>query len=315
MEKSKESIPVIDKVKAWLNEQGYPLEFRTAAEFHLAGIEAHQGLYVRESPSLVREIDVLARLRFIGGIFFEISIVVECKWSRDKPWVVFTTPLTRMAPSACIAQTMGSSLGSAVMHCLASRKDLCSFETFSSATRNGFGGRRAFTKDTDQDHFYSAVHSLISKARAYSLEFDHNRKKDKLPTTGCIVFPMIVVEGELYEAFFDTTINDVQLSPVEWIRLHWRGAEQTGQWISTLDIVKSQSLAPLLSRRKAEWEKLCTYAQATISNLVKCFNEESLSALNLEPAARGYLGLPPLLRELRELQKARETAPRKRLKR
>jgi hypothetical protein len=214
-------------VRDWLQEQGYPLEFRTAAAFQSAGIAANQGFYVREnSASPVRELDIVATLKGdLSKVHIDISTVIECKWSRDKPWVVFTSPGTEMLPSACIAQTIGSSLGEAMMYCLAGNQDLHEFATFASNKRNGYGGRRAFSGESDQDQFYSSVQSIISKTISYAKRYDKNQKLDQMPEFLSLAFPMVVLEGELYEAYFDPDIKKMQLHSVESIRLHWRGAE------------------------------------------------------------------------------------------
>jgi hypothetical protein len=303
----KQKKPMLEKVGDWLQEQGYPLEFRTAAAFQAMGINASQGLYVQqENDGSARELDIVASMR--GGldkILIEISTVIECKWSRDKPWVVFTAPGTIMAPSACIAQTISSALGGALTYSLAGNENLHKFEIFASSERNGFGGRRAFSGEKDQDQFYSTVQSIVSKTIAYAKRFDENREPGQMPKYCCLAFPMIVLEGELFEAHFDPAISDVQLCPVESIRLHWRGAEKPGHWISTVDIVRFDSLGSLVSRRKMEWEQLMSEVHAILPSLSRCFQKRSLKFLEVRPAPRGYVGLPKLLYELRNLGKRR----------
>jgi hypothetical protein len=299
----KEPRPLIEKVKSWLDKQGYPLEFRTASAFSAAGIPAEQGFYVRETnASAAREVDVVAGIRRnLGGVSCHIDILVECKWSGDKPWVVFTNPRTIMAPSACIAQTIGSSLGQAVMYCLAGNVQIQAFDTFASRERNGFGGRRAFSGENELDLFHSTVQGIVSKTLMYVKRHDEKGKPDQMPTVCRIAFPMIVIDGELFEAYFDPGENDLRLKSAESIRLHWRGAESPGSWISTLDIVKLGALEDLISRRKLEWERLRDEAELVLSKIAQCYGERSLTPLEISPAPRGYVGLPKLLFDLRTL--------------
>jgi hypothetical protein len=308
--------PILEKVKDWLQSEGYPLEFRTAHTFQAEGIDALQGLYVRESEnSPPREVDVLARMRFSADrIHFEVGIVVECKWSRDKPWVIFTASRTTMAASACVAQTIGSSLGEAVMHCLAASANLQSLDLFSSRERNGFGGRRAFAKEKDADHFYSTVQAVVSKASGYAYDADENRKTSEMPRWGRVAFPMIVLDGELFEAYYDPNSNDVQLKEVDSVRLHWRGSDIPTQWISTVDVVRFEKLKPLVAKRKIEIVKFGAEVESILPKFVECYKTTSVMPLDLgnARAARGYTGLPTLLRELSAAERRKNqvlTAP------
>jgi hypothetical protein len=84
-----------DKVLEWLNEQGYPTEFQVANICDRHGFRVFQGYHVRgEDPDVPREIDVLAQTDRISTNNYLIRVchVIECKWSKDKPWVVLTSP-------------------------------------------------------------------------------------------------------------------------------------------------------------------------------------------------------------------------------
>jgi hypothetical protein len=242
-------------------------------------------------------------LQEFDKFYFDVNIIAECKWSRDKPWVVFTAPRTRMAPSACIAQSIGSTLCDTAMYCLAANKNFHAFGLFSSRERNGFGGRRVFSSDGEQDHFYSAVQSIVSKALNFVAEADEDRRPNKAPDSGSVVFPLIVLEGELFEAFFSQDTKEVCVNPVDIVRLHWRGAEDPSQLISTVDLVKFSHLDKLLATRKKEMEKIRDEIRDIIPKLLDCYKTSSLAPLDLQKAARGYIGLPELLREIRVLEK------------
>jgi hypothetical protein len=297
-----QSDALAEKVKNWLSEQGFPLEFRTAAAFQSAGIRVLQGFYVTDQSSgLSREIDILAKISVSAAPYLEIGIVVECKWSRDKPWVVFTSRSTIMAPEACIAQTMGSSLGRAAMHCLASDEGLGRLAIFSCEGRNGFSGRRALVRERDTDHFYAAVQGVVGKALTYAHVFDRRaRKPGEMPASGCVTFPMIVVEGDLFEAYYDAEDKSVGVVPADIVRLHWRGAEAK-QWISTVDIVRFSALERVIAQRRQEFERLAAAIDATVAKLARCYREQRLDILDIQPAPRGYIGFPPLLVELYEV--------------
>jgi hypothetical protein len=296
---------LVAKIRDWLLHQGYPLEFRVAAAFQNAGMRTSQGFYVREKHSnSIRELDVIANLKSRSErCFISVNTLVECKWSGDKPWIVFTTPRTKLAPSACIAQTIGSHFGEAMMHCLAADKRLHGFQTFSSCERNGFGGRRAFSNEGDQDHFYSAVQSIVSKSLAYVRDDDDTLKSNKLPMSAAIAFPMIVIEGELFETYLDAGKQDLLINPVNSIRLHWRGAQDPDQWVSTVDIVRYSYLTSFLAKRKPELEAISAEMSKLVPKFIECHKQQSLKPLRIEPVSRGYTGYPGLLLKIDGLAK------------
>ncbi len=88
-----ESDNLHDKLREWLNSEGYPLEFATANTFRRCGFATRQGSYVRDQESEnPREIDVTASIHASDGdSLIRIYHVIECKWSQDKPWIVFTS--------------------------------------------------------------------------------------------------------------------------------------------------------------------------------------------------------------------------------
>jgi hypothetical protein len=181
-----------------------PLEFQTSNIFLEQGFDAKQGHYtIDDRGGQAREIDVVGDIdmRLGGNEFFRASQVIECKWSRDKPWVVFTSERSIMAERACIAQTIGSPLGRAAMYCAASSPNLYSMETFKHPLRGGFAGRRAFEKQSDdrQDQFYKAMQGIanaaIIEARTHN---DASLAKAGVPDFGLIVFPVIVLDGTLF---------------------------------------------------------------------------------------------------------------------
>jgi len=78
---------MFDKVKEWLEKQGYPLEMRVAAAFREAGFDVRQSTYyIDPETSKAREIDVQAVSVTIIG-YLDIRFFVECK-SGDKPWLL-----------------------------------------------------------------------------------------------------------------------------------------------------------------------------------------------------------------------------------
>ena len=242
------------KVKKWLLLEGYPLEFSVGDVFRKAGFGVLQGFYVHASDSEpVREVDVFASILSpieLGRPSVRVAYIVECKWSQDKPWVIFTAPENVVSPPLCIENTITSFRGRAVLHHAAICDPLQKLHTFSSPERTGFGGRVAFTKG--QDQFYSALQSVVAKATALARFWDHPERagnSDKAPID--VLFPIVVLDGQLFEAFFDDSQKDIDIVPVGSARLQWRGAEDRDTMVA-VDIVTIGDLAGFGGIRAAE---------------------------------------------------------------
>ncbi len=245
-----------ERVTNWLKTEGYPLEFEVAQTFRREGFSVLQGDYVEDSATnQVREIDVVASDTMDSdedaehSKWVRIEYVVECKSSRDKPWVLFGSDL-RMAPPACVAQTMGSRSGQGIVHARAHDDTLQRLETFAAPKRSAFGGRQAFSKG--RDAFYDASQGVVSRAVALANKFDRrNRLLSDYLESSLIVLPIIVVDGDLFQAVYDTDCRDMKISPVEEMRLHWRGAE-SWRLHATIDVVSLPALPQFVKRRAAE---------------------------------------------------------------
>lgn len=291
------------KVREWLDEQGYPLEFKSASVCQRNKFQVRQGYYVREGGTeSPREIDVLAsRTLDKKDYLVRIYHVIECKWSQDKPWIVFTSPNARILESACVAQTMGNSFGTAAIWTIAGDEKLHQLDFFSSPARPGFSGRQAFSKGND--HFYSALKSVTSLSSLLMEQYDRReRTKGKLPEIAALAFPVVVVDGELYEAFFDDQVGDVQVKSAKRVRCHWRGAP-SWKFHASIDIVSFDYLDTFMKVRSREIDQLFERLEGATAQIAHCFDQRSLAELKLAPGPRGIVGLPPLLRELIEVSR------------
>jgi hypothetical protein len=176
------------RIAEWLRSEGYPLEFRAANDMFKLGFSVRQGYYVKDPKvGMSREIDVLAE-HTLHKECIRIYYVIECKWSVDKPWVVFTSPRTTMSQAACINHAIASILGKAIVWVIAGDSDLANTALFATPERGGFGGRQVFGKSNDL--FYSSVQSVITNSTWLVREYDQKwRLIDKNARVGCSCFP------------------------------------------------------------------------------------------------------------------------------
>jgi hypothetical protein len=82
------------RILGWLREQGFPLEMEVASMAKAAGFEVSQSdYYLDPDGGEPREIDLVLSLNNLkGGFSLTYNLFVECKSSRDKPWLMFSTP-------------------------------------------------------------------------------------------------------------------------------------------------------------------------------------------------------------------------------
>jgi hypothetical protein len=305
-EQPKRSIELAEKVKSWLNEEGYPTEFKAANFCRVHNFRVWQGFHVRdEKAEAPREIDVVASRDHFprGDHLIRLEHVIECKWSKDKPWIVFTSPDASMASSACTAQTIGNLLGSAAIWALAGDPSLHRLDYFLTPERPGFGGRQAFSKGLDR--FYSALAGVSDLS--YLLATRNEKvvgPQYEMPKHAFLAFPIVVVEGELFEAYFDKASSDIQLASKKRIRCHWRGSS-TWELNTTIDVVTLDYLDEFMRLRSQEAEVLLSRMHDTIISIEECFKERSLKPLRAHAASRGMLGLPRLFRDLRMLDEVK----------
>jgi hypothetical protein len=290
------------RIKEWLQGEGHPLQFRTTHEFLKRGFTAQQGSYTRASEDAPREVDVLAYLT-ARAERIRIYHVVECKWSGDKPWVVFTSEMHQMATSACVNQTISSLLGGSIAWILAGDADVPGLGLFACPERGGFGGRQAFSKGNDL--FYAALQSVVSKATSVVSEYDERCDLSKaLPEWGAIAFPVVVVEGGLFEGYMDWESGELLVQPTSHIRVHWEGSEAWSRH-ATVDIITDQYVGQFATIRARETNTLLEKMRSARKNIETCWETSSLKPLSFRRAARGTVGLPPILRtiSLRESEK------------
>jgi hypothetical protein len=288
------------RVEQWLGEQGYPLEFATAAAFRSGGFDVFQGYHVAKENGTRREVDVLAQATVpLERGFVRVSFVVECKWSGDKPWVVFVSG-RGIAKTACIAQTMASQSGLAALWMARGGDELEKLSVFDTPKPSGFSGRQAFS--SNRDVFYEAMQAVTGATSSVVEGYDAS-SKDAIEDLGhaVIAFPVIVVKGALFQASFDSEQGTMAVSQQPHVRLHWRGSESWPAPHATVDIVTADYLPEFVRRCAKDADVLLRVVRKSLENLRECAAKRSLADLQTTDGPTGYLGGPSLIRKLRKL--------------
>jgi len=218
-----------NKIITWLNEQGYPLEMRIASALQQKGFRVVQSEYFSDPESGdSRELDVVAfKQKEIESVLLRISLLIECKRSTDKPWLLFTSDKKRLANPARIAQRAANSLGRHYLLEVCKQDEVQDLSIFSLPERPAYGVTQALT--TGKDVCYSAVTSVSKAALATVAELDKRKESEKKEfiilrrsaNICSIVLPVVVVEGQLFEVFLDDQA-DVIVNGIESGTLLWR---------------------------------------------------------------------------------------------
>jgi hypothetical protein len=279
----------------WLALEGYPVEYQTATVLRRHGFRVHQGIHTRSlGTTAPREVDVVAQLDgpHDQRPMVRVEIIAECKWSRDKPWVVFTSPSSQLHPTACIAQTVANDLGSAALSLLARNPVAQKLPIFETPVEGGFGGRQAFSKGNDV--FYSALAGVTSAAASHCKAYSRSAFQDRLPEFAACAFPIVVVDGPLFLARFDEGSGELELHAADSVRCHWRGAP-AWELHATVDVVRLDALESHIAARKAAYRHLVDLLVSASQEIATAHAENRLEEL----AERGGAGVRRLLLMLR----------------
>lgn len=109
-----EERPLEEKLRAWLAEQGYPLEMKVAKAFQDAGFIVTQSSYYSDPETATqREIDVVAESggEWVDYFLLDVQFAISCKNTVKRPWIVFSAESKYNSPilqNAFVASTVGS---------------------------------------------------------------------------------------------------------------------------------------------------------------------------------------------------------------
>lgn len=298
------------KVADWLSGEGYPLEYYVAHLCRQSGFRVQQGAYMKRADSNPREIDVLASMtKFEKGTrpLARMYTVAECKWTKKKPWVAFTANSGHMAPSAVIAQCLASELAESAVYLEAGDKNLQSLPLFRSPEKPSFGGRQALGSDSDV--FYNALRSVVGAAHNLASRYNVYRGEEDVPDSAVLTFPLIVIDGDLFEASYDDNADKMNLDRVEQTRLHWKGSKDS-PFLATVDVVTKTGLESFVRQRAEDTKVVLDQLFATANQLTDCFRNKSTAGLTVKVGPTGKSGMPPFLRALHERAAQAERATR-----
>lgn len=250
------------KVKAWIQTQGFPLEMQVADVFLKAGFRVVQADYYTDPDTQTsREIDVVASAQTdCGKYVIRLNVVAECKVSKDKPWVLLTSPQARLSPLAQVAQQAANRTGEKLLMRAAEIENYQQLPLFRSPDRPAYGVLQAFNSGNDTAYIASMS---VAKATA-ALVTERDTQGELIFAE--IVIPVVIVDGRLFDCHLDSSGN-LLTEEVEEGLLVWRNSV-VGQPHTMIRFISLPFLGRFVERVKQAAELILGSEEAEMARLL-----------------------------------------------
>ena len=250
------------KIADWLNTQGYPLEMEVAKTFRSDGFDTTQSAYYVDAESgESREMDVVAqKASNIGGILLRSSIVVECKKTDDKPWVLLSTGHDGLPPATSVSQRVSSLGGDKALSVLMNYGEVAQSPLFKMGDCCGYALARALADAKDNsDPAYKALMAVSSAARSMALYSDKLDKDRKVvgvnPQYAHVVFPVLVISGSLWRGSLNESTHKIDVTQLACGTLVWRNRLHRHHH-TIVHIVTREYLASFVNGAAETWRQV-----------------------------------------------------------
>jgi len=225
------------KVLKWIKEEGYPLELSVANAFMNYNFEISVSDYYKDyETQQIREIDITAfKYKSHERLFSQVSCCIECKSSRDKPWVIFVSqsqphqiiqPLNLICSEA-IAAFFFQKREELPLHFLSPNRFI-KILPFTHQGHLGHSMIQAMRKNNSKDIAYEALKSAVKASIARVNMFDKAPEKGKI-WPFCIAIPVIVLDGVLFECYSNGLDEELSIKKVDSGILYWKGEVSFGR--------------------------------------------------------------------------------------
>lgn len=192
------------KILEEISKTGFPLELRISELLNNMGYYVANNLYyVDRDEDKGREIDLRALKNYDFKIenkpyFVRHCLLIECKKSSKKPWVIFTSPETSYDSEYFDVDCLGADFDADTQDIQKSFENLEGIHPFCKSKRRG---RSYFEPFKDNQTGETIVKALMSAAKA-SIGMRDNEFASGSNSI-CFFYPIIVFEGRLFEAYLD----------------------------------------------------------------------------------------------------------------
>ena len=233
---TKNNTPLPQKVKNWIEEQGFSLEMRVAKVFRDAGFEVSQFKhFVDQESQSVRPVDVVAiTSETVSDNLVSAQFFIECKYS-NQPWVILITPqrfdkfsffsrvLQSKHPSnwESIKSLQGRLVGS-ILKTLDKNGEIPELLSLKDA---GYVVKRTMVEDSTKkpnDIAYQATVQVSKSVEAQDIENEtiylrvfEDADPNSLALPFTFIFPIIVISGKLFEGHLGKN-EEIEVKEVDY---------------------------------------------------------------------------------------------------
>jgi len=213
-------IPV-ESIESWISSQGYPLEMEVHQKFvntnFITGLSNHYKDFETEKS---REIDVTATLvsAYSKKYIFRVTLCIECKYSKDKPWVIFSGQKNNPVPYI-LSRFIQSEY---TYHLIDFIEDGAAINT-NEILREKYIGHSIVQAlkgkgENPDDNAYTACMSAF-KASIYIADV-YSKKKINRVMQSVLAIPMVVLDGQLFDCHLNlenkSEVQEIEFGIVEW---------------------------------------------------------------------------------------------------
>jgi len=255
---------IVSNIKNDIKKSGFPLEIEVGALLSRNNWDVnHQTYFYDQEEDKARALDIVAtRLELIESSRLNrinITLLIECKRSFDKPWVFYTTPK---------GENHEPMLGSVsfIKFISVPELELRNYGLFYQSHYFFNEIQKITTLNyepfSERKNIFTATNQVLK-----ALHYKRKTTKEllrKLPShlqnIVIIYYPLIVFDGMMYEC--ELSENDIEITPLEYIQYkvsHGISGETEETFI--VDVVKKKFLDTYISWINQEIETMIHFAQ------------------------------------------------------
>jgi hypothetical protein len=247
---SAEPLPTIDRVRRWLDGHGFALESDVARVFEARRFATLQGQSYRDpNTGKTRSIDVVVRAptKIPARIQYELLLAVECKYSKNLPWLVRRTEMygaqLQWTPIASkpMRDWLVASVGAAASRVIPLPNPI-GFEIIEAQLKADVP-----RKEPEADKARSAVRQAVSAAHGLVPGGDLAK----------LVIPVVVTQGELFSLDYNY-LGEAELLSTTWQRLLWTPDGDTSPTV--VDVVTRDGLVEYVQEIERSADTLSRHA-------------------------------------------------------
>ena len=259
---------MIEKIKKEIEKSGFPLEIFVidiCSTKNTGRMPNERYIY----NGKLKEMDLHA---FFEDIQFESNkkpqhtcsnLIIECKKSREKPWIFFSSPMYKDSDSLCFLKFMSTY----DKYFIKNQQNLLFTKIYDSINKNHYKSVsipkcisyfEAFS-NTNKSQIYDGIKSVLS-FMYYKMNEWNDRDFDEFDAFTDVYYPIIVLDGLLFEALINrNNINIKERNHIQ-IRTTYNGT------INIIDVVK-----------KEYFEKFFEIIEQNHKEVVKAINKTKIS--------------------------------------